>query len=387
MTPRPVSSEHRKGLGDADSQPDWLRSVLTVNQMSSPTIGQQGLWRPRLCFVGPMIGRNPGRVTTQGELVADRFAAEGWAVSETSPHPRRPLRLLDTISCLIRWRRRVDLVVLSVFSGPGFVMADVSSMLTRLLGIPTVMWLHGGNLPEFCAAHPKWTQRVLRRAAHTVAPSTFLADLPGASERTVEVIPNLIDLSSLPFRPRSVVAPRLLWMRTFHPIYNPLMAVRAFARIKEHHPGATLTMAGQEKGILAEVRAEVQRIGLTDAVTFPGFLNPQAKAAAFEAHDIYLHTNHVDNAPVSVIEAGAAGLPIVATAVGGVPHLFVNGSSALLVPDDDDVAMAAGVQRLLSDPQLAEQLSANGRELAEHSSWPSVRERWVRAFETALGRG
>ena len=247
-----------------------------------------------------MIGRNPGWVTTQGELLADRFAEEGWGVRETSPHPRRPLRLLDTVVCILRWRRQIDLVVLSVFSGPGFVMADVSSLLTRLLGIPTVMWLHGGNLPDFGAAHPKWTRRVLRRAVHTVAPSTYLADLPGASSRTVEVIPNLIDLSSLPFRQRAVVAPRLLWMRTFHPIYNPLMAVKAFARIKEHHPEATLTMAGQEKGILAEVKAEVQRLGLGDAVTFPGFLGPEEKTAAFESHDIYRHTNHIDNAPVSV---------------------------------------------------------------------------------------
>ncbi len=386
MTPRPISSEHRKALDDADPQLDWLRSVLTVNPESSHPADQRGPVRPRLCFVGPMIGRNPGWVTTQGELLADRFAAEGWVVHETSPHPSRPLRLIDTVSCLLRWRRQVDLVVLSVFSGPGFVMADVSSLLARLYGIPTIMWLHGGNLPDFCAAHPSWSRRVLRRASHTVAPSTFLADLPGTSDGTLEVVPNLIDLSSLPYRQRSAVAPRLLWMRTFHPIYNPLLAVKAFARIKEVHPDATLTMAGQEKGIQAEVEAEVRRLGLGDAITFPGFLNPEAKAETFDTHDIYLHTNHVDNAPVSVIEAAAAGLPIVATAVGGVPHLFKDGTSALLVQDDDDAAMAAAVQRLLSDPKLAEQLSVNGRELSEQSSWPSVRDRWTQAFKAALGR-
>lgn len=386
MTPRPISSEDRTALDDADRQPARPRSVPTVNQASPPPTSQQRRLRPRICFVGPMIGRNPGWVTTQGEILADRFAAEGWVVHETSPHPGRLLRLVDTVSCLLRWHRRIDLVVLSVFSGPGFVMADLSSVLTRLLGIPTIMWLHGGNLPAFCAAHPAWGRRVLRRAAHTVAPSMFLSDLPGTSDGTLEIIPNLIDLSSLPFRKRAVVAPRLLWMRTFHPIYNPLLAVRAFARIRESHPDATLTMAGQEKGIQDEVEAEVQRRGLTDSVTFPGFLNPGAKAAEFEAHDIYLHTNQIDNAPVSLIEAAAAGVPIVATAVGGVPHLFEDGQTALLVPDDDDVAMAAAVERLLSDRQLAEELSVNGRELAEQSSWPSVRDRWTRAFETAIGR-
>ncbi len=96
-----------------------------------------------------MIGRNPGRVTTQGEVLADLFASEGWTVLETSTQPRRPLRLMDTISCLLRWRRSIDLVVLSVFSGPAFVMADVASALARALRLPMVMVLHGGNLPDF----------------------------------------------------------------------------------------------------------------------------------------------------------------------------------------------------------------------------------------------
>ena len=60
--------------------------------------------------------------------------------------------------------------------------------------------------------------------------------------------------------------------------------------------------------------------------------------------------------------------------------------SQCAMADDDDAAMAAAVQRLLSDPKLAEQLSVNGRELSEQSSWPSVRDRWTQAFKAALGR-
>lgn len=339
----------------------------------------------RLCMVGPMLGRNPGWVTTQGELLADQFTAEGWSVKETSHQPSRPLRLLDTVSSLVRWRHHVDLVVLSVFSGPSFAMADLTSRLTSALGIPTIMWLHGGNLPEFSRAHRAWVDRVLRRASLIVAPSTFLAEHSVRAIGPVEIIPNLIDLTALPFRRRSEVSPRLLWMRTFHPVYNPALAIRTLGRLRSHQPSATLTMAGQEKGLTAEMRSAAREMGLDDAVSFPGFLGAERKARAFDSHDIYLHTNHVDNTPVSVLEAAAAGLPIVATNVGGIPHLLEHEHTALLVPDDDEVAMAKAVERLLAEPDLAERLSCNARELAEASSWDSVRSQWERVFERVLG--
>jgi len=330
-----------------------------------------------------MLGRNPGWVTTQGEILADRFASEAWDVRETSRLPSRPLRLLDTVSCLVRWHRSIDVVVLSVFSGLAFVMADLTSLLTRVLRVPTVMVLHGGNLPRFQQRHPRWVTRVLRRGRLVVAPSTFLSDTAGEHTPT-EIIPNLIDLDALPYRVRSELHPRLLWMRTFHPIYNPAMAVLAFDQVQQSHPDATMTMAGQEKGLTAEVQARVEALGHQAAVSFPGFLGSADKQRAFDEHEIYLHTNHVDNTPVSVLEAAAAGLPIVATAVGGVPHLLRHEHHALLVPDDDAGAMADAINRILSEPGLAERLSRNARALAEASAWPAIRDQWEAVFERVV---
>ena len=91
------------------------------------------------------------------------------------------------------------------------------------------------------------------------------------------------------------------------------------------------------------------------------------------AADIFINTNRIDNMPVAVLEAGATGLPVVATAVGGVPDLLVDGRDAVLVSDDDDAAMADAILRLLRDPELAGRLSRNGRLLASRSAWESVR--------------
>jgi glycosyltransferase involved in cell wall biosynthesis len=343
--------------------------------------------RSRLCFVGPLLGVNPGWVTSQGEIVAGLLADEGYAVRQTSHVVARLPRLADILRSLVAWRGEIDVVVHQVFSGPAFGITDAASLLGRALGLRQVFALHGGSLPEFAAAHPRWTRRVLARADRVVAPSGYLLErvvrplFPRAATNWARVIPNILDLSRYTYRHRPSVAPRLLWMRTFADIYEPGLAVEVLADLRQTHPAATLTMAGQEKGLRDEVMALARQRGLGEAVAFPGFLDEAGKAREFAAHDIFLNTNRVDNTPVSVLEAAACGLPIVATAAGGIPHLLRDGETGLLVPVGDATAMTAAARRLLGEPMLAAALSANGRRLAESCAWPNARPLWDALFD------
>lgn len=338
----------------------------------------------RLGIVGPMLGVNPGWVTTQGEILAGLLADEGYSVRTTSHIPARLPRLIDTLRSIYAWRSEIDLIIHQVFSGPAFVINDAASLLCRALGMRQVYVLHGGSLPEFATSRRRWVRRVMRRADAIVAPSGYLANMfeevPDIFART-RVIPNSLAIEDYPYRHRPVVRPRLLWMRTFHAIYHPQMALDVLADLRRTHPAATLTMAGQEKGLHAQVQEKARQMGLADAVRFPGFLGPEDKTREFAAHDIFINTNRVDNMPVSVVEAAAFGLPVVATRVGGIPYLLTNDDTALLTPDGDAEAMAAAVRRLLEEPGLAARLSANGRALAEHSSWEPVRTQWEALFE------
>jgi glycosyltransferase involved in cell wall biosynthesis len=169
-------------------------------------------------------------------------------------------------------------------------------------------------------------------------------------------------------------------MRSFHPDWNPEMAVHVLARLRQTVPDATLVMAGQDKGLQAPTVDLARKLGLDRAVRFPGFLNMPAKIREGEAADIFVNTNHVDNMPVALVEAGAMGLPVVSTAVGGVPDLITHGESGLLVPDNDARAMAEAICLLLKDPELAAKLSAGGRQVAERSAWEHVLPLWERVF-------
>lgn len=333
-----------------------------------------------ICFVGPMIGRNPGLVTTQGEVMSDLFAREVNSVISVSSNPNRYMRLFDIAWTLFDRRKEIEIQCLSVYGGPSFVVEDIASRLGRMLGQRIVMQLHGGALPHFMSRFPDWTRRVLSRADIIVAPSDYLAKAVGAHGFHVTVIPNVIDLEGYPFRLRQKVSPRLFWMRSFHPIYNPLMCLRVLARLRAVYPDAQLVMTGQEKGSLNEVRREGERLGLTKALSLPGFVDMAGKVRYGAETDIFINTSHIDNMPVALIEACAMGMPVVTTNVGGIPHMLRHEETCLMVEDNDDEAMAAAIVRLVSEPGLAARLSANGRSRAEEFSWGKIRLLWEAVF-------
>ncbi len=335
-----------------------------------------------------MIGRNAGQVTTQGEILADRFSAAGYAVRSVSSHPNRYARLLDIAATLIKDiikdKGADEIQMLQVFGGPSFVVEDLASWLGKLKGQPIVMTLRGGAFPEFQARFPRWTRRVLQRATRIVAPSAYLARAVAAQGFAAEIIPNLIELSHYPFQQRTRIAPRLFWMRSFHPVWNPQMAVRVLAKLREHHPQATLVMAGQDKGLQSECERLAEQLGVRDALQLPGFIKAEQKRQLAAACDVFINTNRIDNMPVAVVEACAFGLPVVATNVGGIPDLLTEGETGLLVNDGDVAGMVAAILRVLNDAELAARLSVNGRKLAEKSAWQAVHRAWETIFDEVV---
>ena len=331
-----------------------------------------------------MVGRNPGYVTTQGEFLTDLFREAGYDIVSTSAHPGRFRRLADVVRTLWRELQHVDALIVETYSGPSFVVEDIASALGRAFKKPVIMHMHGGAMPVFARRFPKWTRYVFRGAAAVVAPSTFLAREMAPYVGHVRVIPNVVELDGYPFRLRARVAPRLFWMRAFHEIYNPVMAVRVLSRVRATFPEATLVMAGQEKGMHADVSAAAHALGVAGALEMVGFLDEKQKREVAGRCDIFINTTHVDNAPVGVVEMCAMGLAVVSTNVGGVPDLLTHEENALLVPDSDEAAMTDAIVRLVREPALAARLSGNGPKLAAQCAWPAVHAQWDALFAELL---
>jgi len=264
---------------------------------------EPGVLRPRLCFLGPMVGRNPGFVVTQGERLSTHFLEAGYSVLASSSSPNRYRRALDMIRTLLREHRRIDVVIIHVYGGRSFVVEDIASWVARRLKCRLIMSLHGGAMPEFMTRFPRWSSRVLGRAHALSAPSEYLSRAVRTRGLPCDVIPNVIDVQDYPFRLRRAIRPRLFWLRTFHRIYNPAMAVRVLARLRETHPEATLIMAGQDKGLQTETRRLAGALGLDGAIRFPGFLDMPGKTREGGEADIFINTSRIDNMPVTVVEA------------------------------------------------------------------------------------
>jgi glycosyltransferase involved in cell wall biosynthesis len=123
------------------------------------------------------------------------------------------------------------------------------------------------------------------------------------------------------------------------------------------------------------LEAAAAALGLSDRVIFTGQVNNVE--VYFGAADVLVNPSHSEGSPYVLLEAMAAGLPIVATAVGGVPEMVENNETALLVPDNDPQAMADAIACLLSDRKLAVQLAENAGKLVSSRFSP---EAYVRSL-------
>lgn len=341
---------------------------------------------PKLCVIGPLAGNKIHAIPTQGDFLIKNLREIGYQIVASSDHPNRFIRALDILKTLLLKRNSYDICLIQVFGFRSFYIEDVTSLFARFLGKKIIMVLHGGAIPKFAQDHPDWFARVLGRAHKIVTPSKYLANDLASTKFKFSIIPNAIDLNQYTFCQRVSVEPKIFWMRTFFRTYNPEMAVRVLARVKKKYPQAYMTMAGEDQGLVAIIRQMISKEGLDDSIKVLGFLNDKEKMDQARAHDIYINTNRIDNLPISVLEMCAMGLPIVSTSVGGIPYLLTDKENSLLVPPDDDFAMAQAIEALIRDPKLASRLSAEGRNLAIQYSWDKVCNQWNQLFAEIMDK-
>lgn len=322
------------------------------------------------------------------EDLSERLAAHGWAVLTASSKPGRVPRLLDMVATV--WRKRDEYAVaqVDVYSGPAFLWAEAACWTLRRAGRPYVLTLRGGNLPAVARRWPWRVRRLLRSAAAVTAPSRYLLDQMASYRAELRLLPNPLDLDAYAFRLRKRPRPRLVWLRAFHAIYNPVLAPRALARLAQQFPDVHLSMVGQDKGdgSLQATRQVAADLGVADRLALPGGVPRQEVPRWMDRGDVFLNTTNVDNTPVSVLEAMACGLGVVSTNVGGLPYLLEHEHDALLVQPDDPAAMAAAVRRVLTEPGLAARLSGNARAKAERFDWSAILPQWE-SLLTAVAEG
>ncbi|MDW7755751.1 MAG: glycosyltransferase family 4 protein [Brevefilum sp.] len=314
--------------------------------------------------------------------LAERLAEAGWDVITTSDKINRFTRLFNMVSTIHRERKRYNLAQIDVFSGKAFIFAEISAYLLQRLKKPIVLTLHGGRLPKFASEHPRRVRRLLQAGTAVMTPSHFLQDELREFHPNIKVIPNPIELAHAVFRPRHTVKPNLIWIRAFHSVYNPSMAVKVLHTLITDFPKAHLTMVGPDKGdgSRKQMLSLVRQYHLEDAIEVLPGVSHDAIPQQLNQADIFINTSNYDTFPRSIIEAMANGLCIVSTHVGGIPYLISNHQEGLLVPPDKPDEMASAIREILQNTTLASYLSQNARKKAEAYDWSAILPQWENLF-------
>lgn len=332
-----------------------------------------------MIYVGNKLKERGGNPTSIDTL-APLFQQEGYEVVSASAIKNKFFRLMHMLGKILRHSYTADHLLIDTYSTANFWYAYSAGRLAKLLGLRYILLLHGGGLPKRLRSNPSTTTWLLKNSSCNIAPSAYLKDrfeeagIPG-----IRFIPNTIPLKDYPFKERTDIQPKLLWVRAFAGIYDPMTAVKTLELLLEDHSKAELCMVGPVKdGSFKDCQDYVKEKDLP--VTITGIMDKREWHRLAESYDIFINTSTIDNTPVSVIEAMALGLPVVSTSVGGIPDLLENQRTGLLVPPGDPAAMSKAIEDLLNHPENARQISFSALQEVKNFDWNSVRDLWAKVL-------
>ncbi len=326
-----------------------------------------------ILYLGNKKSVTPSTVDTLGEQLKSSYD-----VVTCSQVQNKALRFIDMIRHIIKYRKECELLIVDTYSSLNFYYALMTAFMGKLLHIPYIPILHGGDLPnKRLKKHPKLSRYIFASSAQNVTPSIYLKEAFERAGYSTLYIPNNIELDAYTYKERKEIKPKLLYVRSFAKIYNTKMAIRTVKNLIDTYPDIQLCMVGPDRdGSLEETKNYAKELGVDKHVTFTGGLPKEQWLALAQNYDIFINPTNFDNLPVSIVEAMALGLPIVSTNVGGLPYLIKDGIDGLLVDKNDDKAMAAKIDQLLKNPTLCQKLSKNSRKKADTYDWNVIKSQW-----------
>ncbi len=369
----------REGDGSAERAPGRALRICLASALYRPAIG--GEERHTELLAGALV-RAGHRVcvATQGMPGAARRETIDGVLVARAVRPIAfgpcfgPSYAASLARFLLANRRAFDILQTTYLYWDAVVAALLKPLLRSRLVVRIVMGGAGGDVERFCGMRfwpltSRFDDATLRRLAALVfrRGDAFIAlnaetgsELLGLGARPerCHVVANGIDLK----RFARITAPadrdgarRIVCVARLAEQKGHDVLLRALPAIRDAAGPFVLTLLGDgpERASLQKLASE---LGIADAVRFGGVV-PDVRPYLAEAAAFVLPSRY-EGMPLALLEAMAAGVPVVASAVSGVREVVRDGVDGLLVPPDDTQALAAGIARVLTDPALAVRLAA-----------------------------
>jgi glycosyltransferase involved in cell wall biosynthesis len=291
-------------------------------------------------------------------------------------------------------QRRVAILHVHSAAFGSFWRKSVLCALAVAFRVPYVVHLHDGRLTDFynraCGPLARaWVRSILRHAARVVVLSARWRDVVQTIEPAARaiVIGNPVEVpSTLP--PLRTPARQVLYLGWLMREKGVLDLVRAIPDILRAVPDARFVLAGTGTAGRVDRAAVIElahALGIEHAVYFPGWVDGGEKRALLCESDVFVLPSYAEGLPLGVLEAMAAGTPVVASRVGGIPDVIEHGTTGLLVEPAAPQALAQAIAHLLTDDGLRLRLRENARrEVARRYSSAAVLAE-VEALYRSLG--
>lgn len=179
--------------------------------------------------------------------------------------------------------------------------------------------------------------------------------------------------------------PYALFVSTLFPHKNVGFLLRAFARFARRVPRTDLVVVGRDaSGILPGLRREAESLGIADRVRFRGAIDDAELERLYREATMFVFPSLVEGFGLTVLEAMAHGVPVVASDGSSIPEVV--GNAGILLPPDDEAAWAEAMAALVLDEDHHRAMAERARSRAELFTWRRTAEATLEAFESVLQR-
>lgn len=265
------------------------------------------------------------------------------------------------------------------------VPTGVSGFLAKIVSkVPYVVWGQGSDVYDSYSFKRIITAAVLRNADAVIALSDHMKkEMQRFSLREISIIPNGIDLEGFDVPSRDQARLKLeinqadkvvLHVSTLGSVKGVTYLIEAMAHLIQTEPKARLILVGDGPE-RAKLELLVSDLHLSEFVTFAGRIQNNEVPIYMAASNVFVLPSLSEGIPIVILEAMAAGLPIVATNVGGIPSLVEEGKNGFLIDPQNAEQIANKVSLVLADPALSDRMVINNKGKAQQYTWASLVDR------------
>lgn len=275
-----------------------------------------------------------------------------------------------------------------------FLAGLPAKFLSLILGMPVVFTIHGTGIkawqklsPGFLGKVKSWIEEfILFKVKYSaqISVSSDILKFPNVNKE-IFVIPNGVKVGEFDqVKVKKAPGFKILFVGRLHPQKGLVYLIKAMSQVIKKYPQTTLYLVG-EGPLLRVLKKQVENLGVKSDVNFKGRMTGKRLIKEYKSSHLFVLPSVYEGQPLTLLEAWAAKLPVLVTAVGENPTMVKEGVNGYLVKSGESNQLARMIRDAIENPHL-EKLGENGYRLVKRElSWLKVSEKTLRVYQKVLG--